>query len=56
VLIALGYELLDAHLDTIDLAAEMPEDAWRAHLDYLRVLQRTGRGLLAHVRAAATAR
>jgi hypothetical protein len=56
VLIALGYELLDAHLDTIDLAAELPDDAWRAHVDYLRALQRTGRGVLAHMRAAVIAR
>src|SRR5579875_3174524 len=37
---ALVYELLDAHLDTIELAQ-------RAHLDYLRALERTGRALLA---------
>src|SRR5579875_3595865 len=57
---ALVYELLDAHLDTIELAqradgGRMPpllraggyELAWRAHLDYLRALERTGRALLA---------
>ena len=47
LLVALGYELLDAHLDTIGLAAELPDAAWRAHVDYLRALQRAGRGLLA---------
>lgn len=56
LLITLGYELLDAHLDTIDLAAELPDDAWRAHLDYLRALQRAGRGVLAHTWSAEGAR
>jgi hypothetical protein len=46
---ALVYELLDAHADTADLAAELPHDPrWAAHLDYLRALQRTGREALAH--------
>lgn len=56
LLITLGYELLDAHVDTIDLAAELPDDAWRAHLDYLRALQRAGRGVLAHTWSAEDAR
>ena len=51
LLVALGYELLDAHLDTIGLAAKLPDAAWRAHVDYLRALQRTGRALLARSRA-----
>ena len=51
LLIALGCELLDAHVDTIDLGAELPDDEWRAHIDYLRALQRTGRGLLAQTQA-----
>ena len=55
LLIALGYELLDAHLDTIDLAGELPGDAWRSHLDYLRALQRTGRALLAQIWSAQAA-
>lgn len=46
-LIALVYELLDAHQDTVELGAELAEDSWQAHLDYLRALQRTGRELLA---------
>lgn len=46
-LTTLIYELLDAHLDTLDLAKDLLEDRWRAHLDYLRALQRTGRELLA---------
>ena len=42
------YELLDAHADTSDLAAELSYDAdWAAHLEYLRALQRTGREILA---------
>ena len=52
----LVYELLDAHADTQRMAEQLesgdawaPEldDAWRAHLDYLRGLQRVGRETLA---------
>jgi len=44
---ALIYELLDAHADTAELAAELLEDPrWAAHLDYLKALQRTGREML----------
>jgi hypothetical protein len=43
----LVYELLDAHQDTMDLADGLSELRWRAHLDYLRALARTGRELLA---------
>jgi len=50
-LITLVYELLDAHQDTLQLAADRREERWRAHLDYLRALQRTGRELLAAVSA-----
>ena len=46
-LTVLVYELLDAHQDTIELAASRPEQQWRLHLDYLRDLGRTGRELLA---------
>jgi hypothetical protein len=46
----LVYELLDAHADTAELAAELAPDArWAAHLDYLRALQRTGREVLAQM-------
>ncbi len=46
------YELLDAHLDTIELADPLAaHESWAAHLDYLRDLQRVGREMLA--RAAA---
>jgi hypothetical protein len=42
------YELLDAHADTAELAAELAEEPrWAAHLDYLRALQRKGRQALA---------
>lgn len=45
----LVYELLDAHADTAQLAATLEGDPrWAAHLDYLRVLQRKGREVLAH--------
>ncbi len=50
-LVTLVYELLDAHLDTIELAAHRPELPWRAHVDYLRALQRAGRAQLAHAAA-----
>jgi hypothetical protein len=47
---ALVYELLDAHADTADLAADLPWDPrWTAHLEYLRALQRTGREALAQM-------
>ena len=46
-LTALLYELLDAHLDTLELAKDLLEERWRAHLDYLRALQRTARELIA---------
>ena len=49
VIVDLVYELLDAHDDTTRLArADGSEDAWDAHLDYLRSLQRVGREVLAH--------
>jgi hypothetical protein len=48
---ALVYELLDAHDDTARLAAELEHDLrWRAHVAYLRALQRAGRGALANMR------
>ncbi|HEX7289955.1 MAG TPA: hypothetical protein VF250_02400 [Conexibacter sp.] len=47
-LTALVYELLDAHVDTAQLAEELQDDLrWSAHLDYLRALQRSARELLA---------
>ena len=46
-LTALIYELLDAHLDTLELAKDLLEERWRAHLDYLRALQRAARKLIA---------
>jgi NAD(P)H-hydrate repair Nnr-like enzyme with NAD(P)H-hydrate epimerase domain len=49
------YELLDAHRDTIDLVGEGSNVGdglvWRAHLDYLRALQRVGRAILARAEA-----
>jgi hypothetical protein len=51
--VALVYELLDAHSDATQLASEMDFDQfWDAHLDYLRALQRKGREVLAHSSAA----
>jgi hypothetical protein len=48
----LVYELLDAHDDTVRLGDEHENDLrWRAHLDYLRGLQRVGREALARVTA-----
>ena len=44
----LVYELLDAHRDTEQLVHEQAQDLqWRAHLSYLRDLQRVGRQALA---------
>jgi hypothetical protein len=46
----LVYELLDAHGDTMRLAGDLgDEQAWAAHLDYLRGLQRVGRAALARL-------
>lgn len=47
-LVVLIYELLDAHEETLRMAEIDPDAVWRAHLDYLRALQRTARELLAH--------
>ena len=47
-LIALTYELLDAHADTARLAADGTSDTeWDSHLAYLRDLQRVGRETVA---------
>lgn len=46
-LLALSYELLDAHADTARLAVDEPTDEWQSHLAYLRDLQRVGREALA---------
>jgi hypothetical protein len=52
-LVALTYELLDAHSDTAELAASARDDlCWDAHLDYLRALQRNARELLARLPSA----
>lgn len=55
-LTTLIYELLDAHRDTVELADGLPDESWRAHVDYLRALQRTGRELLARANASADER
>ena len=45
-------ELLDAHCDTVCIASEMSDGPeWRAHVDYLRDLQRVGQQTLALVSA-----
>jgi hypothetical protein len=52
-LVALTYELLDAHVDTARLAEFEAGDAeWRIHLAYLRDLQRVGREALARAETA----
>jgi hypothetical protein len=51
------YELLDAHDDTVRLGEGLGDDLrWRAHLDYLRGLQRVGREALARGTAGELAR
>jgi hypothetical protein len=51
------YELLDAHDDTVRLGEGLEGDLrWRAHLDYLRGLQRVGREALARGTAGEPAR
>jgi hypothetical protein len=50
LLTRLIYELIDAHADTAELAAGLQDDLlWRAHLEYLRALQREGRSALAQI-------
>ncbi len=47
-LVTLADELLEAHLDTVELAQSVStESDWQAHLDYLRALLRRGQELLA---------
>jgi hypothetical protein len=42
------HELLDAHLDTVQMAAGLEYDpAWRAHVEYVRALHRKGCEVLA---------
>jgi len=54
-LVALAYELLDAHADTAQLDADDASEAeWSSHLVYLRDLQRVGRETLAQAVAART--
>jgi hypothetical protein len=58
-LVRLVYELLDAHEDTAELLScpaigmlQAGEVRWRAHLEYLRALQRKGREILAGAEAS----
>lgn len=52
----LVYELLDAHDDTVRLAADLAfDERWQVHLGYLRDLQRVGREALAHASAGSSA-
>jgi hypothetical protein len=62
-LIELIYELLDAHDDTAAILSRAlrgvnprTELVWRAHLDYLRDLQREGRRIVAACAAPAMCR
>ena len=55
-MVALVYELLDAHADTVLLAEDLAQDSqWGAHVDYLRNLQRVGRETLARLSDARAA-
>jgi hypothetical protein len=49
IAIVLIYELLDAHRDTEDMARDLARRniRWRAHIEYLRALQRQGREIVA---------
>jgi hypothetical protein len=52
-LVALAYELLDAHLDTVELMPGWVDElGWKAHLDYLRGLVRTAQEMLAEASSA----
>ena len=52
-LLGLAYELLDAHLDTVELMDLTDDFRWRVHLDYLRALVRKSEELLAEALASA---
>jgi hypothetical protein len=53
LLTTLVDELLDAHVDTVELALGFEDDlAWNVHLEYLRALQRQGQMLLARIGSA----
>jgi hypothetical protein len=47
-------ELLDAHLDTLELALVMPDPCreWAHHIDYIRTLRRRTEELLAQLSEA----
>jgi hypothetical protein len=50
LLTTLAYELLDAHVDTMELALGSEDDiAWKVHLEYLRALQRQSQMVLAQI-------
>jgi hypothetical protein len=50
---ALIQELLDAHLDTVQMAADLEFDPyWRAYVEYLRTLHRKGCEVLASMTVA----
>jgi hypothetical protein len=50
LLTTLVHELLDAHVDTVELALGLEDDlAWNMHLEYLRALQRQSQMLLARI-------
>jgi hypothetical protein len=54
LLTTLVYELLDAHVDTVELALGLEHDiAWNMHLEYLRALQRQSNMLLARIGSGA---
>lgn len=49
-MIDLVDELLEAHLDTVELALEPRSDfEWSSHVEYLRALHRCGQELLARL-------
>jgi len=49
-LVVLVEELLEAHLDTIEMALELgPDPDWASHGDYLKRLQREARAVLARL-------
>jgi hypothetical protein len=48
--VLLVEELLNAHLDTIEMAlAEEPSVDWLSHIDYLQALHREGEALMARI-------
>jgi hypothetical protein len=53
-LIELVEELVDAHLDTIEMALELKVEGWGSHVEYLQALRRHANSLVSELAADPT--